>query len=195
MGGVVVQKNWDHSSCRDSKAFSNHTRREHALRQILPAILDVTVSGIEAPDIDYIGVDLALEKLMLRVATDLSERNPDALIVIDGNTPFRIVGGPRCLHMPQADKYIPAVSAASMYAKVVRDKSMMDYAPAFPQYGFEKNKGYGTPDHHRALTTYGPCPLHRLSYKPMKNLVLSSRSCQPRQGAQGIHVWTNSLLL
>jgi ribonuclease HII len=195
VGGAVVRKAWDDRNCRDSKAFRTHDARERALHKIIPALVDVAIAGMEAHDIDYIGIDLAIEKLTINVASELVTRHPNALVVLDGAPVFRLVGVSHYVVMPQADKYIPAVSAASMYAKVIRDHNMMDYALGFPEYGFDKHKGYGTPEHYDALSKHGPCTIHRMSYKPMKDLVLSSNACPPPPRTHGISVWTNSLLL
>ncbi|KEO82898.1 ribonuclease HII [Tumebacillus flagellatus] len=60
-----------------------------------------------------------------------------------------------------------SIAAASILAKVTRDRLMVDYAAQYPQYGFERNKGYGSPDHMAALEEHGPCPLHRTSFAPV----------------------------
>jgi ribonuclease HII len=61
-----------------------------------------------------------------------------------------------------------SIAAASIVAKVVRDKLMIEAANNYPEYGFEKHKGYGTKAHRLAIAKYGPCPLHRLSFAPIK---------------------------
>lgn len=63
------------------------------------------------------------------------------------------------------------IAAASIVAKVTRDRMMEEYAKHYPQYGFEKNAGYGTPEHCEALKQFGPCPLHRRSFKPVSDLI------------------------
>ncbi len=64
-----------------------------------------------------------------------------------------------------------SIAAASIIAKVARDRMMTRYAETYPQYGFEHNAGYGTEHHYRALQTYGPCPIHRRSFKPVSDLI------------------------
>ncbi|MEA3273449.1 MAG: ribonuclease HII, partial [Patescibacteria group bacterium] len=70
------------------------------------------------------------------------------------------------------DELISLVSAASIIAKVTRDRIIVKLAEQYPQYGFEKHKGYGTRKHLNALEKYGPCPIHRKSFQPIKNMLL-----------------------
>ncbi len=77
------------------------------------------------------------------------------------------------LHVPQralvgGDGVCPSVSAASIVAKVVRDRMMHAWDEVYPEYGFAQNKGYGTRQHVAALNDFGPCPLHRFSFAPVQ---------------------------
>ena len=67
--------------------------------------------------------------------------------------------------LPRADALVPSVSAASVAAKVLRDRIMDRYGEMFPLYGFSRHKGYPTADHRKVLSEHGPCPLHRTSFK------------------------------
>ncbi len=89
---------------------------------------------------------------------------PEAeLVVVDGNRPIR--GLPvRQKAIPRADQLVPAVSAASVIAKVLRDRVMEKLACRFPLYGFEIHKGYPTAAHREALKEFGPCEIHRISF-------------------------------
>ena len=64
----------------------------------------------------------------------------------------------------KGDARVYSIAAASVLAKVTRDHMMLEYAQAYPEYGFEKHKGYGTKAHMEAILQYGPCPQHRLSF-------------------------------
>ena len=64
----------------------------------------------------------------------------------------------------------PVVAAASVVAKVQRDRIMLELAAKYPQYGFERHKGYGTPEHLEALRRFGPCPVHRATFAPVAQL-------------------------
>ena len=71
----------------------------------------------------------------------------------------------------KGDDKVPAISAASILAKVSRDRWCQEYHQQFPQYGFDKHKGYGTADHLAALRLHGPCPQHRRTFKPVTDLL------------------------
>ena len=71
----------------------------------------------------------------------------------------------------KGDEKIEAISAASIIAKVSRDKTMLEYHELYPQYGIKRHKGYVTKEHLEALTKYGPCPIHRLSYAPIRKIM------------------------
>ena len=74
------------------------------------------------------------------------------------------------LSMIQGDSKSASIAAASIVAKVERDHLMDEYDKQYPQYGFARHKGYGTAEHVEALHTYGPCPIHRRSFEPVKSL-------------------------
>jgi ribonuclease HII len=95
-------------------------------------------------------------------------------IIIDGNFNF-LKELPNTRVIVKADATFPAVSAASIMAKVARDQYMIEAAIKYPEYGFERHVGYGTTTHMRALKKHGPCKLHRRSYKPIKDLVSAIR--------------------
>jgi ribonuclease HII len=79
---------------------------------------------------------------------------------------------------PKADATSLSVAAASVIAKVTRDRLMVDYHQRYPNYAFDRHKGYGTKVHQAALARCGPCPLHRLSYEPLKLLQLHDQFSQ-----------------
>ena len=73
----------------------------------------------------------------------------------------------------KGDSKSASIAAASIIAKVTRDKIMLKYSREFPEYLFSKHKGYGTKQHRDALYEYGPCPIHRKSFSPVKDLLKS----------------------
>ena len=135
------------------------------------------VGVVEVDDIDRLNIFgatmLAMTLAVAALCEQLDEEPHEVLI--DGNLtphgrcaewrwPARpIVGG---------DALIPSISAASIIAKEHRDRLMRGYAEAHPHYGWERNAGYGTPEHLAALKQHGPCPLHRRSFAPVRQLVL-----------------------
>jgi len=88
------------------------------------------------------------------------------LCLIDGNQK----PGLPCVEVTvvDGDARCPSIAAASVIAKVARDRAMAELAALYPLYGLENHKGYGTPEHARALTLHGPCPIHRRLFKPIR---------------------------
>ena len=97
-------------------------------------------------------------------------RLPPKLVLVDGNRiPLLDV---RAEAIVKGDSKVPAISAASILAKVTRDRWCAQYHQEFPQYGFEAHKGYPTLAHLQALRKHGPCPQHRKSFGPVAEWVL-----------------------
>lgn len=92
-------------------------------------------------------------------------------IIIDGNYNF-LSGNPKTKTIIKADATVPAVSAASIVAKVARDNYMIELAQQYPDYGFEHHVGYGTALHLEKLAWHGLTVEHRKSYKPVQNILL-----------------------
>ena len=115
--------------------------------------------------IDEINILRATFEAMQEAVRKLSKR-PDYLLV-DGN---QLPTFP-CLAeaLVKGDSLSCSIAAASILAKVIRDRMMDEEAKRWPQYGFEKHKGYGTPQHLEALRLHGPCPIHRTSFEPIKS--------------------------
>ncbi|MDD5083506.1 MAG: ribonuclease HII [Candidatus Moranbacteria bacterium] len=101
-------------------------------------------------------------------------RHPDngkVLLLIDGNQKLPNISLPQET-VVSGDKIVKTIAAASIIAKVTRDRMMNEYDAKYPQYGFKKHKGYGTKVHMEALKTYGPTPIHRISFAPVAQAVL-----------------------
>ena len=82
---------------------------------------------------------------------------------MDGNLPV-----PDAISLPKADNLVPACSLASIIAKVTRDRIMVELDKLYPEWGFKQHKGYGVPEHQKALDKFGVCPAHRRSYGPVR---------------------------
>lgn len=121
-------------------------------------------TAAQADEIDRDGVMRALKRCYRESLLKLRERFPESLVVLDGEV--KIPEVPH-LNFPKADGLVPAVMVASVFAKVIRDRFMMEVAKRIPGYGFGTNMGYGTPEHQEALLARGLTHLHRRSYCPL----------------------------
>jgi ribonuclease HII len=151
----------------DSKALPAATREAICARLYKVAVIGVGMASVE--EIDSINIYWARMLAMTR-AVDALGIDP-AMVLVDGNRCPRwerpsvaIVAG---------DSKCRSIAAASIVAKVTRDRIMADYAREHPGYGWERNKGYGTPEHYRALDQLGVTPLHRRSFAPVRQLMLA----------------------
>jgi ribonuclease HII len=126
----------------------------------------VNWARVESGEIDRINIRQA-SFLAMRRAVEGLDPPPEALLV-DG---FAIPDCPLPQRaLPHGDARSLSIAAASIVAKVLRDRFMAAQAHHFPQYGFERHKGYPTREHLRALERHGPCPLHRMSFGPLRRL-------------------------
>jgi ribonuclease HII len=148
---------------RDSKQLSA-ARRE----SLFPCIVDVAeavgVGQASAREIDACGIVTATQRAMGRAVAQL-QTTVDALLVDYVVLPE--VSIPQRA-LPKADVRCLSVAAASIVAKVSRDRHMVALDGQFPGYGFARHKGYGTPEHRRALARLGPTPIHRLTWEPFR---------------------------
>lgn len=147
----------------DSKALTP-LRRERLFDQIRARALAFSIAQAEVEEIDALNI-LRATLLAMRRAVD-GLRLPPALVLVDGNRlpvlrmqAEAVVGG---------DATVSAISAASILAKVHRDRLCRELHGSHPQYGFDAHKGYATPEHLRALREHGACAAHRRSFEPVR---------------------------
>jgi ribonuclease HII len=148
------------SGVRDSKQLTP-SKREVLFPLIRERALSIGLGILEPREIDRINILQASLKAM-EMAVFRLETKPD-LVLVDGNRPLNLSFRQECL--VNGDRLSHAIGAASIVAKVIRDKLMESWHHHFPWYNFFKNKGYGTSEHLLALKKFGACPLHRLSFK------------------------------
>ena len=151
----------------DSKALSEK-KREHLFPLIQEFSLAWKIIFIEAADIDRLNIFKATMEGMRRAVSDLNIKPQHALI--DGN---KIPPGLPCSAeaLVKGDARETCIMAASILAKVARDAYMLKLHEQFPQYDFAQHKGYPTAAHFAALKLNGPCPEHRRSFAPVRELI------------------------
>ncbi len=135
-------------------------QRELVFNQLVKTGIPFGLGVVSAEEIDQINILQASLKAMVMALTSM--RQGFDLVVVDGRQRLP-------LHLPQyplikGDSLCLPVAAASIIAKIVRDRQMIYYDRRFPEYGFARHKGYGTEVHRRALSRYGPCFLHRRTF-------------------------------
>jgi ribonuclease HII len=123
----------------------------------------LSVAAVDAGMIDRINIYQA-SRLAMKMALELLSVSPD-FVLVDA-VPLEISQPQRALI--HGDARCHAIAAASIVAKVYRDEMMRKWDAVFPEYGLARNKGYQAPEHIRALREFGPTPLHRMSYDPVR---------------------------
>lgn len=169
-GAVVLDPNQPIMGLRDSKKLSP-ARREQLYAEIMQKARAWGVGQASPGEIDTLNILQATMLAMRRAIEALSERLGEwpSKALIDGN---------RCPILPIASEAIikgdakePAISAASIIAKVTRDQQMQALHTQYPQYGFNQHMGYPTEVHMQALKQYGPCEEHRRTFAPVRDLI------------------------
>jgi ribonuclease HII len=154
----------------DSKQIGER-KREILAGLIRERSLAWSIGRAEVQEIDRLNILQATLLAMRRAVAALAVR-PEKVLVDGNRTPQfdcpaeAVIGG---------DALIPCIGAASILAKVYRDAEMRALAREYPGYGFERHKGYGTPEHLRALRIKGALPVHRLSFAPVANACVEGR--------------------
>ncbi|MXZ43400.1 MAG: ribonuclease HII [Gammaproteobacteria bacterium] len=159
---VVLDPNIAISGINDSKKLSPMARFNLA-QQIKDKALAWGIGRAEVSEIDTLNILQATLLAMYRAYEQLEV--PLDLALVDGNQAPRLKC--RTQTIVRGDSKVLAISAASILAKVERDRVMAEYAKEHPEYGFDVNFGYHSQEHIDALNTYGPCPIHRKSFRPV----------------------------
>lgn len=156
---VMLPRNLVIPGLNDSKKLSPK-KRDALYDAILAQAVSYGIAFATVEEIEKWNILGATFLAMNRAIEQLSE--PPALALIDGNRNSGIHGNSRCV--VGGDGKCAEIAAASILAKVTRDRYMLQMAEQYPQYGFAQHKGYGTAVHYAALREYGPCPIHRPSF-------------------------------
>lgn len=162
---VIIDQNFDLIDVNDSKKLSPEKRLK-LYPKILSEAVSVAVCVKSAQVIDEINIYEADRQAMAQAVCDLDIK-PAALLVDAMNVPVDL---PQ-IKLIKGDAKSNSIAAASIVAKVFRDKLMDDYAKIYPQYDFPKNAGYGTQEHIAALKKYGPTPIHRKTFAPVSDFL------------------------
>lgn len=152
-GGIEIE------GLNDSKKLSEK-KREQLFEVITGKALAWSVSLVDEKTIDEINILQATYRAMRQAVEGLT--SPADFVYVDGNRSEGLDLPHECV--VAGDGKIPSVAAASIIAKVTRDRLMRQFAERYPEYGFEKHKGYETKAHDEALLAHGPCPIHRMTF-------------------------------
>lgn len=150
----------------DSKVLSE-SKREVLYEEIINQSLAFAIAFATVQEIDEINILQATLCAMTRAINQLTI-TPD-LVLVDGNHLPKI--NIKAQAIIKGDSKVKAISAASILAKVARDREMVKMDKLYPEYGFAKHKGYGTKEHIRAINQYGVLAIHRRSFAPIKQMV------------------------
>ncbi len=161
-GTVLAADGLPWSQVRDSKQLAP-ARRETLFDAVQQHALACAIGCVDAATIDSIGIAAATRRAMQEAVVALAPAS-DALIIDWVKLPS--------VNLPQqsfikADQRVVSVAAASILAKVYRDRLLVELGARYPAYGFAQHKGYGTAQHRAAIATHGPCPVHRHTFAPI----------------------------
>jgi len=167
---VILPQDCDHSVFQDSKVLSHHKRL--LLADSLKSLTKAWGIGLASwEEIDQINILQASLLAMKRAVQNMpgSQPNYPDYILVDGKFEIPLVTAQKTLIKGESKS--GSIAAASILAKVARDQLMDEYHERFPCYNFARNKGYPTKEHRQALREYGPCSIHRLSFRGVKEYV------------------------
>jgi ribonuclease HII len=177
--GVRAPKDWALEGLNDSKKLS--AKKREVMRAKLGKLIEDKVITWHLAErtnnfIDRFGVGVAMKDALVECFHALYQ--PDSLIISDGILKFDNLGVDAydIESVIKADTKFPTVMAASILAKTYRDEKMKTFHLLHPMYGWDHNVGYGSKDHLEAIAKYGPCPLHRYSYAPMRHMTIVDSS-------------------
>ena len=171
---VILKKNLDNKKLKDSKKLTKKNRE--ILEKYIKKNSHWSIGSASLKEIEKLNILnaslLAMKRAINKLQDELLRSGEEGIfkVLVDGN---RSPDVPNCLAIVKGDLIEPVISAASIIAKVVRDRQMKELDSKYPQYGFAQHKGYGTREHLIALSKYGPIEgIHRHTFAPIKNLFI-----------------------
>jgi ribonuclease HII len=160
---VILPAGFSHPEIRDSKRLTA-AQRERLVPVITGGAVAWAVAESPEAEIDSVNILQATLRAMERALAALAVA-PDYLLVDGPTLPQMIVPGEAVV---RGDRRVGCIAAASILAKVHRDRLMRGHHERWPVYGFDRHKGYGTAAHLRALAAHGPCPIHRRTFRGVR---------------------------
>ena len=165
VGACMFKEGYENDAINDSKQLSEK-KREALFDQIIEDAIAYSIQIIDVDEVDKLNVYEASRQGMLRCIENLSIK-PDFVLTDAMPLPSDIAH----VSIIKGDAKSVSIAAASILAKVTRDRIMNEYDTLYPQYNFKKHKGYPTKEHKALLKEYGPCPIHRRSFKPVQEVL------------------------
>ncbi len=169
VAAAVILKNPNNSEINDSKKISKKKREELSLYIKKNSIFSIGEASVQ--EIDKLNILKASLLAMKRAIQNLASQPKSVLV--DGN--FKPIEESNVFTIVKGDTKSISIAAASIVAKVYRDKLMTKFSEIHPEYKFENNSGYGTKEHQNALLKFGVTPIHRRSFKPI-HYILSNKN-------------------
>jgi len=167
-GCVVLPVECDYRCFKDSKKLSP-ARRQSLFETLYSMNAGIGVAVVSAEEIDRVNILQASLQAMTRAISDMAERRQSGLpdfLLVDGT--FNVPVDLPQQTLIKGESKSASIAAASIIAKVTRDALMAGYHERYPMYNFFRNKGYPTAEHRLAIKQYGPCPLHRRTFKGVR---------------------------
>ncbi len=165
-GAVILPAAWSVADINDSKQLSA-SKRDALFEIIQRAAVSVGVGIMAEKVVDEVNILQATYRAMEEAIAALSPA-PD-YVLLDAVTLAGVALPQK--GMPKGDQLSISIAAASIIAKVTRDRLMVEYDRLYPEYGFAGHKGYGTKQHRQAIAAHGPCPIHRKTFRGVKEFL------------------------